>query len=234
MDKINFTGGYLLKQPAQKLLEKFNNEIMPKRKRIIIPNIPRKGDYFFVIKDCYDKEVAEYLLKKPFNFIYYPEITLKSRLNSQKPQEAKKYIAAQTNMLKKTKEIEKYISELRPSPKPINYYWTPNDHIEPTVKYLRINPNEYDITTTNHITKIRIKDNGNLLATISPKNHEGSHIAYIFPRYGDEDFKIVKFDYTNKIVIEDTNISNLPKYDEQFNKAVQIDKGRILPSNSDA
>ena len=235
MNNVNFTGGFRLKQPSMPLLKKFFSEVMPETNRIIVPNVPQKGDYFVVIKSCYDREVAEYLLKRPFNIAYYPNINLHSRLDPKNPKEAKAYISKETEVLKKAVEINQYVSKLEYSKKPIKYRWKLNDHIEQSVKALQIRPENYEITTVDHITQIRSKDGNNtLIALISPKNQEGYNYIFEYPQNkSDEIFKVHTINYRGEIVKTDTDIANKPHYNAEFKKAVAIDRGRKLPANID-
>lgn len=110
-NNINFRGTFLVKKPTPKLKE----AIFPAlgRRKIVFNNFAEKGDMLYVIKNYYDKGVADVLIKsKNAVFKYYPTLNTKSGFDTYEPDKAKKILRNAARTVVTTKQ--KLMSIFRP------------------------------------------------------------------------------------------------------------------------
>ncbi len=223
MDNINFTGAFLIKNPTPRVWRNIE-KILPKRK-IVFQQFGDEQDKFVIVKDCYDKQVADAIKKKRLNFKFYPEINLKSRLDPYFPKEAEEFVNAQTVCLEKS-ELKRYFKEPKNLFKVKKYKWKPNDHIEQTLNALDLKIENSKIEIKNGVTIIRDK-NGKILAKASPNNQKGVNFVYVLSDNG-----------TKKLAVSYTGatepIYDIVKFQKKFLEALNTDKNRIRPKSYSA
>lgn len=228
MDKINFTGGFLLKKPLPpEVWEKTYNEIIP-HKRVIINDIPNIGDIFVASKRCYDNEIGLYLLNKKINFEYYPKIDLKTRLDSYYPEEAKSVLQEQKTVIRGETSLTKMFQLHKKMKTAIaKYKWKKNDHIKKTYEALELSSEDYTHTIKKNVTIITDKD-GNLIAKASPNTNTGTNYVLVYPKPKNhvDPFRMVIIDYEGKKTMDSTNIEDLKGFTKGFKKAIEIDRAR--------
>ena len=231
MDKINFTGGFLLHKPDVKKWEKAYDEIVP-RKRIIIHDLKEQDNIFFATPSCYDSSILKYLFGEKFKFTFYPDINLKNRLDAYYPEEAIKILDAQETVITDKRKMRKYIVEPKPcSIQSLKYKWKPNDNIEQTLTALKLDKEDMKIKTAKSVTTITDR-NGKLVAKVSPNTAQGINYALVYPRYGNENLRMIAIDHHSQIITDTTDINYLQEFKERFIRAVKFDKGRVTsPKN---
>ena len=79
--------------------------------KCIFENINGKGDKFVSFKDCENSYMAHLILKTKVKFKFYPEINLKCRLDSYKPQEAMDTISHQTQVIENRSELLDFVKK---------------------------------------------------------------------------------------------------------------------------
>lgn len=227
MDNINFTGGFLLRKPTSEMWKKVYNEAVPRSNRIIINNLYKDGNVFFATKESQDSKILKYLLNvKALKFTYYPNIGIKDRLDIYSPAEAVNLLNREISLSDKTK-IRKYLkteTEINPITGR-KYKWEPNDHIEQTFKALKLNTQNYNVKTENHVTYIYDK-NGKMVVKTSPNTNTGINYAFVYPHYSDEKLLMVVINDEGKIFTKSSDIDSFGKFYEDFSKAVKIDAER--------
>lgn len=229
MDNVSFNGGFLIHKPSPAMWEKVYNEIVPKR-RIIANDIFEKNNILFVSKSIYDRDVLTYLLsKRNLKFSFYPNINLKTRLDSYFPKEIEKVLSSE-HCTDSRKEIRAFIKQ---TTKPLNailkYKWKSGDHIPQTFKALNMNSENYNIVTKNFISSVYDK-NGKLIAKISPNNQQGINYAILYPRYKEELLTMYAINYQGEILSKSNDINSLNEFKKNFLHAVKIDAGRLRPT----
>lgn len=232
MDKINFTGGFLLHNPKPQKWEKIYNETVPK-KRVIINDLKSQGDIFFATSNFYDKSILKYLLGARVKFTFYPNINLKKRISAYCPEEAAKILDAESLVIRDKRKMKKIIEEPKPDPvKAMRYEWKPNDHIQQTITALKLNPEEYTFKTRKSITTITDK-NGKVFAKASPNSSHGINYVMVYPRFDDEKVRMLMINHRGEILTETNNIENMNNFTENFRKTVKFDRERILGTAKD-
>lgn len=230
MDRINFTGGFLLKKPTPKMWEKVYNEAMPKHKNII-NDLYEEGNVFFATKNGYDSSILKYLLsKRTLNFTYYPNVSTKNCFSAYYPEEAVKILDKEV-VLTDRKEIQKTIKpEKKLLPDSLKQYkWKENDHIAQTFKALNLNPENYTTITRKHITLIK-HNSGATVAKVSPNSVNGINYVYEYPHPSNKNFRMVVIDHNGNILSQTTNLGKMAEFSEHFSAAVKTDIGRTNPT----
>ena len=231
MDRINFTGGFLLKKPSPKMWEKIYTDNLQDKKRIIINDLYEAGNVFFATKSGHDSNILKYLLnKRNLQFTFYPNINTKCRFDNQFPDEAVKRLDTELAVTDR-KEIKKYI---KPDPiispaRKLLYKWKQNDHIEQTFKALKLDPENYTTKTKNHITRIYNR-NGTLIAKVSPNTTAGINYVYEYPHFSNTNFRMLTINHNGEILSQTQNIEKMTEFNEYFKKAVKFDMGRTNPT----
>ena len=221
MDRINFTGSFLIKQPNTQLYEKFCERVLPRSHRTIVKDVYKKDNVLVTVRKTYDKEIAEYLLARPFNFVYYPNAGTKKCFDSQFPKKAEEILNGQKRVLKNRSEIEAYIKRLTYSEKPITYKWRHNDHIDQTLTALKLKPEDCIVTTKDNVTTIYKKEDSRILAKVSPNNDIGDNFALLYPRFSQDPIKYAKINYKGEITEITSDISKLKEFKKSFITAVK-------------
>jgi len=231
MNEINFKGGFWIKrtQKPKKWNDLWNSikEELPKRK-CVFEEFNEQGDKFFAIKSVYDKAMLNILLRKKADFVFYPEINLKSRLDSMNIPASKEIIDSHTRVLKTKDEINQFIVEAD-ARQPVvipKYRWKPNDHLEKTYKVIGLSESECKTEIKNGITYIKDKK-GKVLAKASPNGRSGINYVYVFPKNGDESSK--KIAVTQEGDAYYFTPFELKTFWEKFMQNVKTDLGRKRP-----
>lgn len=228
MNNINFTGGFLISNPKQKVWNRIEANAMP-RKKISFDPYNEEGDKFVVINSYHDKEFGHDLLRRWVKFLYYPNINLKSGLDPMHPEQAKEIINKETVVVK-SPDFRKYIrEELLVKQHPIlRYKWSPNDHIDKTLQFLELDRAECDIVIKQGITYIKDK-NGKLIAKASPNTTLGTNFVYTYPKNDDDSSRKVAIGYKGDVY--DFDVFQIKSFWNNFKRAVNIDLGRKRPQN---
>ena len=227
MNEISFQGGYLLSKPTTRMWNIIQEEL-PKHK-CIVKDINGEGDIFFSIKKVYDKDIASLILRKKLDFKFYPDIDLRTRIDSYFPEQSLKTIEAQTNVIETREQLREYIKSLQPKRVIVKkYHWKPNDHIEKTFKALGLNQSEYELEIKNFVTYIKDKK-GNIIAKASPNNQIGVNFVYVYPQPQKDVREAQRFALTQNGEREYFGALQSINFFKEFNKNVKIDAGRIRP-----
>jgi len=121
-NSINFKGAFLIKRPTPALRSEVESVIKKtketglgaeidsnlKKGVQIFNNFSNSEDVLYVVRNKYDRSIAQVLLRTPnVSFKYYPSLSTKSGFDTEKPKEAKNIIqAAETEITTKTKLLE--------------------------------------------------------------------------------------------------------------------------------
>lgn len=230
MDRINFTGGFLLKKPTPKMWEKVYNEAVPAT-RNIINDLYEDGNLFFATKNSYDSAILKYLLnKRTLNFVYYPNVSTKNRFDSYHPEEALKILDKEVALTDR-KEIRKSIKpEKQRIPESLRKYkWRENDYVSQTINALKINPENYNIVIKNHMTEFRDK-NGKVVIEASPNTHSGINYILVYPHRDFDDLRMIAANHRGEILRTSTNIDLLKTFKAKMSEAAKLDFGRTPPT----
>ena len=235
MDKINFTGGFLLKTPKLEIWEDIYKNAVPS-KRNIVHDVFDEGNILFVTKTCYDKAVTSYLLDKNILFSYFPNINLHTRVGEFEVNELHKFLKTQFSVTNNTpdnvNEIRKLTADLKTNYTPLAYKWRENDQIKQSLialdKLQHTPIDRLKHTTKNNITKF-VDDQNNLVATASPNNSAGRNYIIIYPKNGSN-LKMCEVDYNGNVIDVSEDIENLNNFKKNFKKAVNTDRGRKRPT----
>ena len=219
MDRINFTGGFLLVKPKPEVWESAYNKAIPRSARNIVYDLYNEGNIFVVIKNCYDGDVLRYFIDKKIDFKYYPKVNTKNQFDRHNPEAARKILDSQDEVLTgdDTNALEKYMKFRRFRDKQLNY--SRDTHTKKAFKVLGINENNFNVDTKNYITSITDKD-GRLVAIVSPNDHRGINYVIAYPRYSDEDLTMYKIDFNGNILEKSTDINRLILFKRDFMKNV--------------
>ena len=203
-NSINFKGAFLIKQPTNALIK---NELLPilgKRKQII-NNINDKNDVLYVVKNRFDKGIADVLVKtEGAEFKYYPKLNLKSGFDDQQPEAARNILKTYTKKIIDTiDELGKYFI---PKPK------KPFDIIKIQANNLKTIEEKtlMDITGSRYRTNIdhqsgvcsvytlikKTSDSSktvrHTLITITPPGKYGISYARVIPTYNESNKDVMR------------------------------------------
>ena len=223
MDKINFTGGFLIRKPSVRMWHNFE-AILPKKKAVF-QKFNEEGDKFVVVKSSYDEGISDFILQKRLDFKYYPELNLKNRLNPHNVEQAHEIIDAQTNVIDTRKDLKNFFKACKTLIVIPKYKWKQNDHVEQTFKALGLDLSQHKYQIKNGITVIKDKS-GKIIAKASPNNVNGTNFVYILPKNTDLSPRKIAVDYKGEIIYEFKGVDSYKDFSKNFIKAVKIDKGR--------
>lgn len=227
MNNINFGGGFLIEKPKNATIWSNIKKELPRHK-CIIENINDKGDKFFSVKSIYDKDLAGLILRQNVKFKFYPDINLKVRMDAYYPEDARKILKEQTNIIESEEQLREYIKKInRPNVALLKKYrWTPEDHIDKTLQLIGVNKSDCKIKIKSGVTYI-YNSNDKILAKASPNNTEGINFVYIYPKNIDS--------FSRRIALSQDGTTyefspvQYTKFLEKFMKNVKIDLGRKRP-----
>lgn len=226
MDSINFQGGFFIGKPSSRVWNNIKAEL-PKHK-CVFENFNENGDKFFAVKSCADSDMVGMILRKKVNFRFYPDINLKSRLDSYNPKQAQEIINSQTTIYETKEQLRQFLKDLPQKTVKLikKYHWKPNDHIDKTFEALGLNQNEYKTQIKSGITYIKDKS-GKVIAKVSPNNERGVNFVYVYPRNYDEASK--RFALSQSGETENFGPLQIIEFQNNFMKNVRIDLGRKRP-----
>lgn len=223
MNDISFSGGYLIYKPSP---TKWRNikKALPSKK-CVFEDYNDNGDKFFAVKSFYDREMAKIILSKKVKFKFFPDINLKTCLDSYYPEEAREVVASQTNVIETPKQLRKFIKVNTPKKvhSILKYRWKPEDHIEKTYKALELDSAEYPFYIEKGITYITDK-NGKIVAKASPNNEKGINFVYEYPRRPDDSSR--KFALIQGGETFDFGPLQWKQFETHFMQNVKIDQSR--------
>ena len=236
MNDINFKGGVFIKNP--KTGDKWNDvwnvikSELPRRK-YLFEDYNGDGDKFVAFKSCYDKDMASVILRSGVKFKFYPEINLKSRLDTYFPEESRKIVDSQTNVIESEDELRKFMQESDIKPALFKKYrWVPNDHIEKTYKATGLNPDDCITEIVDGVTFIKDKS-GKTLVKASPNNARGVNFVYQYPQKvassSNKDETSRRFALTQGGETKDFGPLRVVEFFKNFRENVKIDAGRKRP-----
>lgn len=221
MNKINFTGGFLLPKTSAKSFDRVYNQIP--RKRHIQFDLYTKGDMFFATKNCYDGDILKFLKENKIAFKYFPKVNLKNRFDSYYPEETRRILEHQNEVYTQRDDLSKYIKVKKP-PK---YTWIQGDYIDNTFKTIGVNKENFNIQIHNCIMTVYDKQN-NLVANVSPYNNNGENFVISYSRNdSDTQLTLSILNYKGEIVDTKTDISYLKTFRKRFLNAVETERERI-------
>jgi len=225
MDNISFSGGFLIQKPSPIKWKNIKAQLPPNK--CIFEDYNANGDKFFAIKNFYDRDMLYVLLRKKVNFKFYPDINLKNRLDSYYPEEARKVVSAQTNVLDTVEQIRLFIKECAPKRNftIAKYRWKPEDHIDKTLKALGLKSTECSVSKKDG--KTYIKNGKNILAIASPNNEHGINFVYVFPKTSGGESKMFALSQGGET--EPFSPLNYKEFNKLFLRNVKIDLARKRP-----
>ena len=227
MNDISFNGGFLISKPSPTKWKNIKAQF-PSNK-CVFENYNSNGDKFFAIKSFYDREMIGVLLRKKVNFKFYPDINLKSRLDSYYPETAREIVNSQTNVIDTPDQLRKFIRECTPVKRKspiVRYRWKPEDHIDKTYKALHIDSSQYQTEIIKGITYI--KDvNGKIVAKASPNNERGVNFVYELPKTPNGESKMFALSQGGEK--EPFSPLNYKEFHRLFMRNVKIDLARKRP-----
>ena len=227
MDNINFTGSFLVKHKNFNHWQQIYNSIAPKS-RYIKHNILKGKNVFLACNDKYDKSITDYLFKNNVIFSYYPNINLKTKVHDMDKETLEALVNSEKVMTDKL-EIKSFTSQRAKTFIPKDYIWTKNDHIPQSINALRtidyLNVDSLKHVTNKHITTFYDKYD-RLVAKASPNDSRGVNVIFVYPRFKDESFIMIKADYTQKVRAKTEDIKQLTDYNRNFMIALNEDLAR--------
>ena len=225
MDNITFQGGFLIKKPSKTTWNSIQ-EAMPRHK-CLFQDFNGNGDKFFAIKSVYDEAMARVLLRKRVGFKFYPDINLKSRLDTYYPEEAHKIVDAQTNVIETKDGLKEFLKTITKKPVYIKrYHWKPEDHIDKTFRAAELNPAEHTVSVSDHITYIKDKS-GKVVAKASPNNERGVNFVYIYPKKHEPFSRRLAVNEGGEV--HEFSALQTIEFQKLFMKNVRMDMGRKRP-----
>lgn len=227
MDNINFTGSFLVKHNSFSHWQQIYNSIAPKS-RYLKHNILGEKNVFLACNDKYDKSISDYLFRNNVIFSYYPNINLKSRVHNMDKETLEAFVNSEKAMTNEL-EIKSFVSKRAKTFIPKDYIWRKNDHIPQSLNALRtidyLNVDSLTYSTKKHITTFYDKDN-RLVAKASPNSSRGENVIFVYPRYKEEPFIMIKADYTQNVRAKTDDIGKLTDYKKNFMIALNEDLAR--------
>ena len=236
MDSVNFRGAFLIKKPKCDVNNNFVkawNSIQAElpKKKCVFPQFNKRGDKLFVVKSVYDRAMASIILNCNVRFKFYPDINLKNRLDSDFPEEAKKVLDAQKNVISTKEDLRNYVQIHKEKPIVLSKYrWKPDDHVDKTYRALGLNKDEYHTKIVSGITLIKDK-NGKIVAKASPNNERGVNFIYVYPTNWN-DFSSRRLALSQNGDTYEFGPLEIVNFQKQFIKNVKIDLGRKRPKNA--
>lgn len=223
MDKVNFTGGFLISRPSEikwQNVEKF----LPER-RFLLKDFNTNGDVFVAAKESLDKQMIAMLLKKRVKFSFFPSLSIDSFNGVTSKRMAKKIVKAQNDIVSGKLSMKKMIANEKFPFSSLKYKWQPNDHISQTMKALGLDENKYNAVIKDGITTIRAKD-GKKIAIASPNSQLGFNYVYVLPEIkGGSPRRLVV--NSNGEIERELSVLDIDVFNKHFRSAVKNDKGRI-------
>lgn len=229
MDRINFCGGFLIRKPKPEVWEKLEKTVMPNHK-CYIPKYNEQGDKFLAVKRRYDYDIAKFIKDNGLECIYYPDICLKTQIDSRKLDEAKEIINKQTNFIVGTKNLKNAIKVKADQFLLGSYIWKRGDYVQKTLDALRLNPDSCTVVTNKKtlVSTIYRKGKGNenkVVAKMSPNNHNGTNFVYVLPTRNNPDSRKIAIDRKGGI-IEFPTLA-FKDFEKNFMAAIAMEKTRL-------
>ncbi len=215
---INFKGAFLLKQPTKAV----KTAIVPnlgKRKQII-QNVGGKGDILYVLRDKYDKNVADFIIQtKNIKFKYFPGVNTKCGFDDEKPEEAK-YILNKcaTKIFNTKKELEEiFFSKQKEIKKP-----APMSAKDSVMKALNLSYENCSVKSHNGIIFIRDNKTNQLIAKCSSPDSAGISYAYVEPKISDDPLK--RYAIRNGQIFFTYSYDSRTKFKKNYSDAVKYNR----------
>ena len=230
-NKINFTGGFLICKPDKVKWENIQ-AVLPRRK-CVFQKFNSEGDKFVAVKTHYDRDMLNMLLKKKVDFKFFPDINLKTQLDSENLEEAQRIISSQSNVVEGKSNLKSYLADMI-APKHFKfpkYKWKPDDHIGQTLKALGLSEKECKILyTETGAVKILDKRGKQTIALASPNSHLGYNYVLEFPKEKNGLLKRLVVDMNGEIADEFSYLQR-DIFNKHFKRNLKIEKGRMKPKN---
>ncbi|MBP3925448.1 hypothetical protein J6E39_09460 [bacterium] len=207
-NSINFTGGFLIKNPSAKVKQGMA-EILTGHKHQIKHDFNKAGDSFCLTKSYWDKDMACYILDNNLNFSYYPELTAMpaaKKLND----ESIKCISSPIHL---EKLFEKnYVRHLKY--KDDGFQVTRN-----IISSLKMDGKDYSVAKAKKYVIIRDKSKNERAYITYPGAH-GFSYAYILPETPGGTIKRYAFDAKANRLFDYTSPSGIQTFHVNFKRAV--------------
>ena len=210
----NFKGTFILNPQNLKTKEAIPNIV--KQGRQLFYNIKHPGDVVLVTKDKYDRRVSDFIGSKKLTFEYYPEISTKSGLDSQKPFGLTKLLCLHDScVVKNLKLLKRFLSG---NPPHLNKQ---SEYLSDTLKTLRLNINNHKIEVNNKGI-FTIRDDAQKRTIKSTGFKDGMTYVYIRPDapWGDSKRFLVGQN-GKKIVKEYQTPREIMEFDRAFKKIIE-------------
>ncbi len=212
INQTNFEGGFRFRNMPVNLKETLPELI--KNRRQIFNDFENPGDVFYLVRDSADYKVMKFIQNNKLKFEYYPEISTKSGMDTEKPEELSKLIRrikqnpiTTTTQLKKAVNINTKASRIKSAD---------DENIEKILKTLKLEFKEYKITTLTNKCKILTDSETGKKVWISPPSKNG--INYVFVEPKSLDFNTERYAIANdgKILARFCNPDQITQFKKNF------------------
>lgn len=210
----NFQGAFILRPKNIQTKEAIPNIVTKGRQ--IFYNIKHPGDVVMVTKDKFDKHVSRFIASKNIAFEYYPEISTKSGLDSQKPFGLTKLLCTQDNCVVKNLDLLNRFLTGNPAhlSKQNEYLHEALNTLRLNIENLKINVNDKGIFTIRDEAKKRtIKSTG---------FKDGIAYIYIRPDVTWEDSQRILVGKNGKQILKEyTSPKDIMSFNKAFKKLIE-------------
>lgn len=181
IDNINFNGGFRFKNMPAELKETLPEFI--KNKRQIFYNFDNTGDVFYAVRNSADFKVMRMIQKNNLNFEYYPQISTKSGLDTEKPEGLTKLLKRFKDkaITSKTQLKKAVMANIQADKvKPLN-----DDNINKILNVLKLDFKEYKTSSNPNGCKIITAKNTDKRVLISPPSRNNINYVLVEPKSYD-------------------------------------------------
>ena len=217
----NFTGGFRF--PNMSIEAKDKLPELVKKKRQIFNDFENQGDVFFVVRDFQDKNVLEFIKDNNLKFEYYPQISTKSGLDTEKPEILSQLLQNMKPQKVKTLEQAKKIIKSKISAS--KTVQTKDSNIETIFKALKLDIKNPKTTTSISGCKIIEDPETGKKVWISPESKYGINYVLIEPK--SLDFNVERYAISKEGEV--IAIYNSPDGINQFKKNFNATLARKYP-----
>lgn len=220
----NFNGAFRIKPHEIKA----KNEIptLFTQGRQIFHNILEQGDEVIVVRDNYDKRIANYLQEHKINGVeFFPGINTKSRLDDEKPQDLIKLLKDKTTQI--ITDINEMLSTIATRPREPKAPKPPKarKEIGKISNSLRLNIDNPQITSSAEVTLIRDDEKLRTIEIIMA--NKGQSYVYVKPDSLSKDSIRCIIDGQGQVIKTFETPDEIIKFSKQFRK-MKVQKVNLL------